>query len=514
MKTNFKHDIKSSIVLFLVALPLCLGIALASNAPIISGVIAGIVGGIIVGAISGSHTSVSGPAAGLTIIVLNGITSLNNFEAFLLVVILAGIFQIILAKIKAGVIGDFIPGAVISGMLVSIGLLLMLKQIPHALGFDSDYEGDEEFSQADGKNTFTEIYYAILDFNTGAIIIALISILILLAWQHKRLQKIKLFNLIPAQLIVVLLGICINLFFTNYFPKLALSGYHLSEVPIIDSNTINNWPFPDFSAISNPTVWKLSITIALVASIETLLSIQAGDKIDPFNRTTPANKELLAQGTGNIISGFLGGLPITAVIVRTSANVNSGARSKWSAIYHGVFLILSVFFLTSFINIIPKAALAAILLHVGYKLAKPSIFIQEFKRKKNRFIPFLITILAILLTDLLIGVVIGVISGILFILLSNYRTSIMLYKDHNNYLLRFHKDASFFNKKLLKQLLADVPDNSKLLIDSTKADFIDSDIIETIDDFIKAAKNKNINITIKTSTTKPKSIFKIDHGNN
>ncbi len=323
MLKTLKYDLKSSIVLYLVALPLCLGIALASNAPIISGVIAGIVGGIIVGAISGSHTSVSGPAAGLTIIVITGIADLNNYNAFLLSVMLAGVFQIILAKIKAGELGDFIPGAVISGMLVSIGLIMILKQIPHALGYDSNFEGDDEFQQANGNNTFTEIISAILNIETGALIISVLCILILIIWQYKKLQKFTLFNLIPAQLIVVVVGIIINLLFKKYYPEYFLSGYHLSEVPVIDANTIKQWTFPDFSAITNINVWVLGITIALVASVESLLSIQAGDKIDTFKRTTPPNRELLAQGTGNFFSGLLGGLPVTAVILRTSANVNS-----------------------------------------------------------------------------------------------------------------------------------------------------------------------------------------------
>lgn len=511
MKSNFKYDFKASIVLYLVALPLCLGIALASNAPIISGVIAGIVGGIVVGAISGSHTSVSGPAAGLTIIVLTGILDLNNFNAFLLAVILAGVFQVILAKIKAGVLGDFIPGAVISGMLVSIGLLMILKQIPHALGYDFDAEGDEEFQQADGKNTFTEIAEAFMNIETGAFIIAAISILILIVWQSKKLQKISFFNLIPAQLIVVLVGIGINYLYQQYFHQYILSGYHLSDVPKIDETTLNEWPFPDFTALANIKVWVLAITIALVASVETLLSIQAGDKIDLYKRTTPPNRELLAQGTGNIVSGFLGGLPITAVILRTSANVNSGARTKWSSIFHGIFLFLSILFLTQFINLIPKAALAAILLHVGYKLSKPSVFKAEYKRKLNRFIPFIITIVAILLTDLLKGVVIGIVSGMIFILLSNYKTSITLIKESSNYFLCFLKDASFLNKKHLKKLLNDVPNNSKLTIDTTKADFIDSDIIETIEEFIDSADNKNIKISLKNSNINNPHFFKIKH---
>ena len=508
MKTFFKEDLKSSIVLYLVALPLCLGIALASKAPIISGVIAGIVGGILIGFLSGSNTSVSGPAAGLTIIVITGLKELPTFEAFLLAVVIAGVFQFLLSQLKAGVLGDFIPGAVISGMLVSIGLLLVLKQIPHALGYDFDFEGDEEFIQEDGKNTFTEIYYAIVELNWGAFLIAIISMLILIGWGAERLSKYMFFRLIPSQLIVVLLGIGMNIIYINYFPALTLKGFHLSDMPTINSQALWAWNFPDFAQISNPIVWKLGITIAFVASIETLLSIQAGDKIDREKRITPANRELFAQGIGNVASGFLGGLPITSVIVRTSANVSAGAKTKWSAIFHGILLLFSVLLLTPYINLIPKAALAAILIHVGYKLSKPTIFKDEFKKKFNRFLPFIITIIAILLTDLLIGVIVGILVSLCFILVSNYKTSIMLYRDHDNYLLRFNKDVSFLNKKNIKKLLNSVPDNSKLLIDSTKSDFVDIDIIEAVDDFIEAAANRGIRITIKTSATKPHSLFK------
>ena len=508
MKFFLKDDFKSSIVLYLVALPLCLGIALASKAPIISGVIAGIVGGIIVGFLSGSNTSVSGPAAGLTIIVITGLKDLPDYQSFLLAVVLAGGFQFILSQLKAGILGDFIPGAVISGMLVSIGLLLVLKQIPHALGYDFNFDGDEEFLQEDGRNTFTEIYYAIIELNWGAFLISVLSLFVLIGWGSERLNKYSFFRLIPSQLIVVLLGISINAIYMQFYPSMALKGFHLSDVPKIDAETLANWSFPDFSQIGNPMVWKLAITIAFVASIETLLSIQAGDKIDPDKRITPANRELFAQGIGNVASGFLGGLPITSVIVRTSANVNAGSKTKLSAILHGVFLLLSVLVLTPFINLIPKAALAAILIHVGYKLSKPKIFKDEFKKKFNRFLPFIITILAILLTDLLIGVIVGILVSLCFILVSNYKTSVMLYEDHGNYLLRFNKDVSFLNKKNIKKLLNSVPDNSKLLIDSTKSDFVDIDIIEAVDDFIEAAPNRGIRITVKTSATKPHSLFR------
>lgn len=508
MKSTFKQDIRASLVLYLVALPLCLGIALASNAPIVSGIVAGIAGAIVVGFLSGSQTSVSGPAAGLTIIVVNGLQAVPSFEAFLLSVIIAGCLQIVLGKLKAGEIGDFIPGSVITGMIFSIGLIMVLKQIPHALGYDFIAEGDEEFIQSDGRNTFSEIFYAFLDINPGALAITLVSFFILYFWDTESLKRYGFFRVVPSQFIVVIAGICINQFFVIAMPNYALKGFHLSDVPIIDSESLKNWNFPDFTSIGNSDVWKLAITIALIASVETLLSIQAGDKIDTKKRISPPNKELVAQGFGNIFSGLLGGLPITAVIVRTSANINAGAQTRTSTISHGVLLLLSVFLLGPFINIIPKAALASILIHVGYKLANPVLFKTELKKSFNRFLPFLITIIAILFTDLLIGICIGIVSGIGFILVSNYRTSIMLFNDKNNYLLRFNKDVSFLNKKYLRSLLNSIPGNSNLLIDTTKADFVDTDIIEAIDEFIISARNMNINISVKRTATKPNSIFK------
>ncbi len=405
-------------------------------------------------------------------------------------------------------LGDFIPGAVISGMLVAIGLLLILKQIPHALGFDGVFEGDEEFIQNDGKNTFTEIYYAVVGFNPGPFFIAAISIVILLTGDRIGKVNIPFLKYIPSQLLVVLVGVAINSLYALYFPAYHLSGYQLSEIQVGENGMLDTWNFPDIAQLFNSKVWILAITIALVASIESLLTIQAADKIDPEKRVTPANKELMAQGFGNIVSGMIGGLPITSVIVRTSANVDAGAKTKRSTIFHGLLLLLSFLFLTSFIDLIPKASLAAILIHVGLRLSKPAIFKDEFNRKMNRFLPFIITILAILLTDLLLGIIIGIIMSMFFIVKSNYKTSLMLYQDHSNYLLRFNKDVSFLNKKNLKKLLQSIPDNSNLLIDSTKADFVDIDIIETVDDFIVAAKNKNITISFKTTATKPTIIFK------
>ncbi len=372
LNIHIKEDLKSSVVLFLVTLPLCLGIALASHAPVIAGIIAGIVGGIVVGSLSGSHTSVSGPAAGLTIVVLTGLDDLQSYQAFLLAVVLAGMLQFALSKIRAGVLGDFIPGAVISGMLVAIGLLLVLKQIPHALGFDGVFEGDEEFMQNDGKNTFTEIYYAFLNFNAGPFIIALLSIALLITADKIGSPKVPFLRYIPSQLLVVLLGIVINYFYLLYFPAFHLSGFQLSEIQIDANGMLSAWNFPDFAQVVNPKVWKLAVTIAIVASIEALLSIQAADKIDDQKRLTPANQELMAQGFGNVVSGMFGGLPITSVIIRTSANINAGAKSKMSTIFHGILLLLSFLFLTSFINLIQKASLAAILIHLGMKLSKPS----------------------------------------------------------------------------------------------------------------------------------------------
>jgi MFS superfamily sulfate permease-like transporter len=495
---NLKYDIPASIVVFLVALPLCLGIALASGAPMLSGIIAGVVGGIVVGSFSGSNLSVSGPAAGLTTIVMSALTELNSFEAFLCAVILGGVFQVFLGIVKAGTIGHFFPAAVIKGMLSAIGLILILKQIPHAFGYDKDFEGDEAFFQADGENTFTEIINALNYLTPGAIIICAVSIAILIVWEKPIIKKNKFLQYVPGPLIVVVFGVLINIFYERVFPGFAISEEHLVSLPLA-GDFVSQMSFPDFSHFTNPKVYTIALTLGLVASLESLLSIEAADKLDEFKRITPLNRELRAQGIGNIVSGFLGGLPVTAVIVRSSANINSGARTKTSTILHGTFLLSTVMLIPHVLNLIPFSSLAAILILTGYKLTKPSLYREMFRKGWNQFIPFVVTIAAILLSNLLIGIFIGIVVGLFFVLKTNFIEAITIVKHGENYLLRLNKDVTFLNKAMLRSTFERIPDGSSLVIDGGSSQFIDRDIVETIEDFILNAPSRNIQVEIKKS---------------
>ncbi|MCU0387242.1 MAG: SulP family inorganic anion transporter [Chitinophagaceae bacterium] len=502
-------DLPASIVVFLVALPLCLGVAVASDAAPITGIIAGMVGGIIIGIFSGSQLSVSGPAAGLTAIVAGAIGKLPSYEVFLVAVVLAGIFQIGLGYAKAGIIGDFIPNSVIKAMLAAIGLILILKQFPHLIGYDADPIGDEAFLQKDNENTFTEIFKAFSRFTLGAVIIGLFSIGILLIFELKKVKKQRIFQFIPGPLIVVIAGVLLNLFFRVSMPDWALSGDHLVQLDAF-SNPVDFFkalPSPDFTQVMNKDVIVVAVTIALVASIETLLSIEAVDKIDPQKRLTPTNRELKAQGIGNLVSGLLGGLPVTSVIVRSSANVSSGAKTKLSTISHGVLLLLSVLFIPNLLNLIPKAALAAILIMTGYKLAKVSIFKEYYKKGWSQFIPFIVTVVAILLTDLLVGIFIGLLVGIYFVLKSNYKSSIFTIRDENRFLIRFRKEVTFLNKAHLKEQLEEIPDNTSVLVDATKSEFIDNDIVDLMNDFIINAETRNIRVYIKYAGGENRNYF-------
>lgn len=497
-------DLPSSIVVFLVALPLCLGIALGSQAPLFSGIIAGIVGGIFVGLFSGSQLSVSGPAAGLTTIVAAAILKIPAFEAFLLAVVICGFFQIVLGFLKAGVIGDYIPSAVIKGMLAAIGLILILKQLPHLVGYDVDFEGDESFSQSNSQNTFSAIGNALNFITPAAAIIGVLSIMFQLFWEKFVAGKKGFIRLIPAPLVVVLLGIAINGYLLSTGSPYAIGSQHLVKLPVAESTGefVSFFRFPDFSFLMNKDVWIAGITLAIVASLETLLSIEAVDDLDPYQRVTPTSRELKVQGLGNMISGFIGGLPITSVIVRSSANVNAGAKTKMSAVYHGILLLLSVAFIPSLLNYIPNAALAAILIYTGYKLAKPTLFKGFYKKGWDQFLPFVITIVAILLTDLLKGVMIGMVVGLFFVFRSNFKTAVFVVNDANKYLFRLRKDVSFMNKAIIKSKLEQVPENSFVFIDAARADFIDRDVIEVIEDFMKHAPLKNINVELKRSLYK------------
>ena len=499
--SSFGADFPAAVVVFLVALPLCLGIALGSNAPLFSGLIGGIVGGIVIGSLSGSQLSVSGPAAGLTAIVVVAIGKLQVFDAFLVAVVIAGVLQIILGFAKAGVLGDYIPSSVIKGMLAAIGLILILKQIPHFVGYEADFPGDETFKQKDGKNTFSELIFSLQHVLPVALAIGICSIGIQVLWEKVLVKKVKAFKFVPAPLVVVLAGIGINEILKMSYPALALGKYHLVNIPVADSvgQFISFFTFPDFSHLANYNVWVTAVTLAIVASLETLLNVEASDDLDPYQRVTPTNRELKAQGVGNIVSGLIGGLPLTSVIVRTSAGIHAGAKTKMSAIMHGIFLLLCVAFIPGLLNYIPYASLAAILIYTGYKLAKISIFKDFFSKGWNQFLPFVITILAILFTDLLIGILIGCATGIFFLLRSNFKSAVFVVNDHNKYLFRLRKDVSFLNKPIIKSSLEKVPEDAQVIIDASRADFIDRDVIEVIEDFMKHAHLKDIKVELKKS---------------
>ena len=502
---NATADIPAAVVVFLVALPLCLGIALGSNAPnLFAGLIGGIVGGIIVGWLSGSHLSVTGPAAGLTAIVATAIGKLPAYEAFLLAVVLAGMMQVLFGFFKGGLLGDYVPNSVIKGMLAAIGIILILKQLPHLVGFDKDFSGDESFFQKDDNNTFSEILYAINYITPVALLIGITGILIQVVWEKILVVKLPIFKIIPAPLVVVLVGVGINVAFLNN-EILALQNEHLVSIPIAKNlkEFTAFFTLPKWEYITNSNVWVTAVTLAIVASLETLLSIEASDKLDPFKRVTDNNRELKAQGVGNIVSGSIGGLPLTSVIVRSSANVHAGAKSKLSTILHGIFLLISVLCIPHLLNKIPYAALAAILIYTGYKLAKISLFKEFFTKGWDQFIPFITTIAAILITDLLKGIIIGIAVGMYFVLKSNFKSAIFVINDNDNFLFRFRKDVSFLNKPIIKQKLEQVPNNAYVLIDTTKADFIDKDIIDTINEFTLHAPIKNIRVQIKRSLFKP-----------
>ena len=499
---ELKNDLPASIVVFFVAIPLCLGIALASGAPLFSGIIAGIVGGIVVGIASGSPLGVSGPAAGLAVIVFTSVAALGSWPAFLLAVVLAGIFQLILGFAKAGFIAYFFPSSVIKGMLTGIGLLIILKQIPHALGWDKDAFGDEAFFQADGENTVSTIFKAFDAFTPGAVLIAAISLAVLILWDKVLTKKHRIFQLLQGPIVVVILGIVMNSLFQSGALNFSLAADQVVRLPV----SSNLWEFfgqftlPDFSAITNPEVWKVALVLAIVASLETLLSVEATDKLDPYKRVTPTNRELKAQGLGNVVSGLIGGLPITQVIVRSSANISFGGKTKMSAILHGIFLLISAITIAGLLNMIPLASLAAILIMVGYKLAKPSLFKQMYKLGWEQFIPFVVTVVAILATDLLKGIMVGMILGGFYALRHSYRNAYYM-KDtvsseegHEIHHLVLAEEVAFFNKASIIQALEAIPENSKVVIDCKNSKSIDYDVVELIQNYKSRAKLKNITV--------------------
>lgn len=498
---NLFADIKAGIVVFLVALPLCLGIAMACKVPLFSGIVAGVVGGILVTIFSGSKYSVSGPAAGLTAIVLASIAQLGSYQAFLAAVVFAGVFQLILGVLKAGSIGNYIPNAVIKGMLAGIGIILIIKQIPHLFGYDNDPEGDEQFIQMDGENSFTELVHMINFITPGAIVIGLVSFAVLIIAEKPFYKKDKILSNLPGPLLAVVFGILLTIAFkSNTF--LAIDHIHLVNLPTISSfaDLQANLFFPDFSFANSSKFWIIVFTLAVVASLETLLGIEAVDKLDPDKNESNTNKELLAQGIGNIACGFLGALPVTSVIVRSSANINSGAKSKLSAIIHATLLLVSVLLLPNVLALIPNACLAAILIMTGFKLTKLAIFKEQWKFGIEQFIPFVITIAVMLVTDLLKGVCAGVIVSIIFIIRDNIKSSFEASSDVMDgqlyYLIKLPQHVTFFNKGYLINFFGTIKPESKVIIDASINKKINRDSKDVIDDFINTARKRNIEIEL------------------
>lgn len=496
---EIKENFPSGLVVFLVALPLCLGIALASEAPPLSGIIAGIVGGLVIGAISNSNISVSGPAAGLTAIVASAITDLGTFELFLCAGIIAGIIQLILGFVRAGSISNYFPNNVIEGMLAGIGIIIILKQIPHALGFDKDYEGHESiFDKGLNFGYFTELLEAI---HPGAVVVTLFSIGILLAWD--RIPILKRMKMLPGALVAVVAGILLNEVFKMSGSVLAIGKEHLVPLPVPKS--IEDFKglitFPNFSGFTNYKVWLAGATIAVVASVETLLCIEASDRLDTQRRITDTNLELKAQGIGNLVSSLIGGLPMTSVVVRSSANANAGATSKASAMIHGFLLLVCVLSIPFLLNLIPLATLAAVLLLVGYKLAKPATFKHFWHLGKFQFIPFVATVVAIVATDLLKGVGIGLAISVFYILQGNMKRAYYLSRekldDADEISIKLAEEVSFLNKAAIKKTLKNIKPNSTVIIDATTTSYIATDVLEMIQDFANIrAKEEDITVQL------------------
>jgi MFS superfamily sulfate permease-like transporter len=505
MKLNtsyIKTDIQSGLVVFLVALPLCLGIALASGAPLFSGIISGVIGGIVVGIFSHSQLSVTGPAAGLTAIVLSLIGSLGSYQIFLMAVVIAGALQLLLGMAKAGTISNYFPSNVIEGMLTAIGIIIILKQLPHAIGYDVDNEGDFFFIESrTGHNTITAITNAINFTHWGAVSITAVSLAILIAFN--KVTFLKNLKVIPGALVAVIMGIVMNELFKANGSVFAISEDHLVKLPVPNSfqDFLGQFSFPDFSVLGRYEVWLAGATIAIVASIETLLCVEASDKLDPLKRYSNTNTELLAQGTGNMLSGFIGGLPMTSVIVRTSANINAGGRTKISTITHGILLLICVLTIPTLLNRIPLACLAAILLMIGYKLASPTVFKKMWSHGLDQFVPFIVTVVAVVFTDLLKGVGIGLVVSIFYILRSNLKLAYFMKKtDHRegeDLNIKLAQEVSFLNKAAIKQLLNDIPKNSKVTIDASDTFYIDHDVVELIRDFVKTGSTeKNVAVQL------------------
>jgi len=496
---NLSHDIPAGVVVFLVAVPLCLGIALASGAPLASGIIAGFIGGLVVPLISRSPLGVSGPAAGLAVIVYEAVERLG-FQAFLLAVVIAGILQMALGFLRAGIIGYYFPSSVITGMLSGIGIIIFLKQIPHAVGYDADWEGDIGYVEPGGETTLSALVDMTNALHPGAIVIAVVSLAILILWDRPFMTRLRIFQLIQGPLVAVVVGIFLNLGFQRFAPGLALGAEHLVQLPLADgwSGLREFFTFPDFHAYDDKAIYTAAVTIAIIASLETLLCVEAADKLDPFKRVTPTNRELIAQGVANTVSGLIGGLPITQVIVRSSTNILAGARTKASAFIHGLLLLVSALLFPHVLNLIPLATLAAILFVVGYKLARPQLFVRMYRAGWYQFVPFMVTILGLVFTDLLMGVGIGMVTALFFILLEHYKCGVYLHESHhdNRYHLKLSEQVTFLNKANLLRTLDRIPPRSEVVIDGSDTRYIDYDVLEIIENFRAEAAAKHIGLKL------------------
>lgn len=499
-RANWRADFTAGLVVFLVALPLCLGVALASGAPLFSGIITGIVGGLLVSRLSGSELMVSGPAAGLTAIVLAAITELGSFNVFLSAVVLAGLMQIALRFARAGIIAYYFPSSVIKGMLAGIGVILILKQIPYALGLGIEVFESTGFLQPDGHTTFSAVFGAVGHVQPGALAISVLSLAILVLWDRPAMRPVK--RALPAPLVLVVLGVALNAAFHAVAPALAIPSLGLVSLPVPQNvnDFLGQLAFPDFSQIGTKAVWTVAMTLALVASLETLLSLEATDKLDPYRRTASADREVLAQGIGNTIAGLLGGLPMTGVIVRSATNVDAGGRTRWSSFFHGVFLLGAVAAIPRLLNLIPLATLAAILLYTGFKLAHPRMLREAYRIGWSYLIPFVVTVGAILLTDLLIGIGVGVVVGTFFILRNNFRTPFFYHRsetaDHRTVRITLSEDVSFLNKASILQLLNELPKGTTVIVDGTRSQHIDYDVLEILHDFAASAETRGVTLQL------------------
>jgi MFS superfamily sulfate permease-like transporter len=498
--SNWRSDLPAGLVVFLVAVPLCLGIALASGAPLFAGLVSGMVGGLVVSLLSGSQLMVSGPAAGLTAIVIAAIAQLGSFEAFLTSVVLAGLLQLVVAALRAGIIGYFFPSSVIKGMLAAIGLILILKQLPHAVGYDVNAMGDEAFREGGSANTFTSLAAAARALTLGPSLLSLISLAVLLAWDHPLVKRRA--RWLPGPLLVVALGVVANELFTAVAPALAIDVTHRVQLPAAGSlaEWLSLFTPPDWSAVARAETWRVGLTIGLVASLETLLSLEATDKIDPYKREAPPNRELLAQGVGNTLCGLIGGLPITGVIVRSSVNIDAGARTRWSAFFHGLLLLAALLVFPGLLNRIPLASLAAILLYTGYKLAHPRLFRTAYRLGWTQFLPFTATVVAIVLTDLLVGIGVGLAVGAFFVLKNNFEHPFHRTTENYHYAkvvrLTLSEETSFLNKASIVRTLNELPPGVEVEVDGTRARYIDYDVLEILNDFRETAKLRHIKLRL------------------